>query len=346
MPRTSPLVSPVALAAAALVAGAAWRRRRRRFSFRGRCVLVTGGSRGLGLVLARQLADAGARLVLCARDAGELERARQELEARGAEVMAERCDVADAEAVERLVARAEERFGPVDVLVNDASIIQVAPAEALSLRDLRHAVDVNFWGTVHATWAVLPRMRRRGEGRIVNITSIGGVVSVPHLLGYCSAKFAAVGFSTGLAAEASRDGVIVTTIVPGLMRTGSFLHALVKGRRRAEANLFSVAASLPLLTLDARRAARRIVRACERGEGLVTVGAAWKLVRAASAVAPGLSGAVLGWVARRLPGPGGDVASSAPEPAWAHRGGPGHALATALGERAARANNERPAWPH
>src|SRR6185369_715880 len=117
--------------------------------------------------------------------------------------------------VERLVEAVHRRYGRVDVLVNNAGIIQAGPYESLSLEDFRAAMAANFWGTVHATLAVLPGMRARGGGRIVNVTSIGGTIAVPHLLAYTASKFAAVGFSTGLAVEAARHGVHVTTVVPG-----------------------------------------------------------------------------------------------------------------------------------
>src|SRR5581483_5724484 len=152
----------------------------------------------------------------------------------------------------------------VDILVNNASIIQVAPVEALGPREFQHAMAVNFWGVVHPTLAGLPRMRARRRGRIVTITSIGGKVSVPHLLPYGAAKFAAVGFSEGLRAELARDGISVTTIVPGLMRTGSILNAVFKGPHRAEFAAFSVLGSLPLVSMDAERAARQIVAATRR----------------------------------------------------------------------------------
>ena len=335
--------SPLALLAAALVGGFALSRARRRVALRGTCALITGGSRGLGLLVARELTARGARLVLCARDPAELEEARRDLDARGAQVLTVSCDVADAGAVERLFAAAEQRFGHVDVLVNCASIIQVAPMESLSLRDLRDAVEVNFWGTVHTTLAALPRMRARREGAIVNVTSIGGVVAVPHLLGYTSGKFAALGFSTGLASEVAKDGIRVTTVVPGLMRTGSFLHALVKGRRSAEATLFSVAASLPVLTIDAGRAARRIVQACERGERFVVLGAPAKALRLAAALAPNVTAAAMEAAARLLPGAAGDR-DTAPDEAWQHRRRGG--IVTRLGDRAAAANNETPVPLH
>jgi short-subunit dehydrogenase len=325
----------------AVVGGAAALRAvRGRRSLAGRVVLVTGSSRGLGLVLARKFAARGARLVLCARDAEELERAARELSA-GAEVLAVACDLGDPEAARRLVEAATRRFGGVDVLVNNAGIIQAGPYESLSLEDYREAMAANFWGTVHPTLAVLPAMRARGRGRIVNITSIGGTVAVPHLLAYTASKFAAVGFSAGLTAEAARHGVRVTTVVPGLMRTGSFLRALFKGDREREVSAFAVTSSLPVLTIDADRAARRIVRACERGERWVTVGAPWKVLRTAAAVAPGLSAAVFSVVARLLPSASPESAGDPARPGYLHRAGLARSHLTLLQDRAADRNNER-----
>ena len=195
--------------------------RREQVSFEGRTVLLTGGSRGLGLVLARQFAREGARLVLCAREEVELARARNELEAAGAEVLALPCDVRDRVQVEAMVAQVHERFGAVDVLVNNAGLIQVGPLESMTEEDFAEAMDVHFWGPLYTTLAVLPEMKLRGWGRIVNVSSIAGRVSVPHLLPYSASKFALVGLSDGLRSELAQDGILVTTVCPGLMRTGS-----------------------------------------------------------------------------------------------------------------------------
>ena len=109
-------------------------------------------------------------------------------------------------------------------------------------------------------------MRARQSGRIVNITSIGGKVSIPHLLPYSSAKFAATGFSEGLRAELRSQGILVTTIVPGLMRTGSYLKAFFKGNEADEFTWFAISDNLPILSMDAERAARQFVKAVQRGE--------------------------------------------------------------------------------
>jgi short-subunit dehydrogenase len=333
---------PAAFAAGALLGTLALRRARGQGALRDKVVLITGSSRGLGLVLAREVVARGARVVVCARNAAELERARADLARRGADVLAVACDVADPEQVDRVVEAALRRHGRVDVLVNNAGIIQVGPYDTLSLEDHRAAMEANYWGTVHATLAVLPAMQRRGEGRIVNITSIGGTIAVPHLLAYTASKFAAVGFSTGLAMEAARHGVVVTTVVPGLMRTGSFIRALFKGQREKEMSAFSVSSSLPGITMDADRAARRIVRAIERGERFVTLGVPFKLARVLAALSPSATIAVSSVVARLLPGADGASASEPARPGFLHRRGIAASNVTVLSDRAAARNNENP----
>jgi short-subunit dehydrogenase len=189
-------------------------------------------------------------------------------------------------------------------------------------------------------------MQRQGHGRIVTIASIGGKVAVPHLVPYGTAKFAAVGFSEGLRAELGARPVSVTTVVPGLMRTGSHLNALFTGRQDAEFTWFGLAASLPGLSMDAGRAARQIVQAAARRRPEIILTPAGQVVARAASVAPGLTAAVLHAVSELLPGPAGPggVAASGKRlhpvisPAAFDR-------LTRLGRRAARALNEdtRPA---
>ncbi|HSB77129.1 MAG TPA: SDR family NAD(P)-dependent oxidoreductase [Terriglobales bacterium] len=266
-----------------------------------RVALITGGSRGLGLALAEEFAGQGARVVICARDQRELETARARLAALGAEVLAVTCDVTVQDEVQNLVNEASARFGRVDVLVNNAGVIQVGPLEAQTLADFQEAMDVMFWGTVYPTLAVLPQMKRRGGGHIANITSIGGKVSVPHLLPYSCAKFAAVGFSEGLRAELGRRGIQVTTVVPGLMRTGSHLNAYFKGKNEDEFTWFSLGATLPVAAMSARRAARKIVGAIRRGQAELILTPQAKALALAHGVAPGTTSEVLGLVNRLLP---------------------------------------------
>ena len=283
-----------------------WRvaRAHRTIDLAGKVVLVTGGSRGLGLLLAREFARHGANVVICARDRKELDRARADLASRGARALAISCDVTDQEQVTSMVERVERELGPVDVLVNNAGIIQVGPLSTMTLDDFRRSMDVNFWGALYTTLAVLPRMRARGAGRIVNITSIGSKIAIPHLIPYDCAKFAMRGLSEGLRAELARDGVVVTTIVPGLMRTGSPVNALFKGQHAKEFAWFSLGDALPLTAMDARRAARRIVLATRRGEAEVTLTIQARLAGLVHDLFPGATADALGLVNRLLPDAG------------------------------------------
>jgi NAD(P)-dependent dehydrogenase (short-subunit alcohol dehydrogenase family) len=293
------------IAGGALIASGArraWRwRQRSQQTLAGQVVLITGGSRGLGELLARVVAAEGGKVVICARDAGELERARLNLIERGADVLAVVCDVADPDQVRALVDTSMRHFGRIDVLVNNAGVIQVGPVDDMRLDDFRDAMDVNFWGTVHTTLAVLPQMRAQRGGRIVNITSIGGKIAVPHLLPYDCAKFAALGFSEGLRAELKREGVSVVTVVPGLMRTGGEASAKFKGNAEQEFDWFSTLARSRFFAMDARWAARRIVEAMKWGEGEIVLGWQAKLVRITKEMFPQLASRVLELVDGRLP---------------------------------------------
>jgi NAD(P)-dependent dehydrogenase (short-subunit alcohol dehydrogenase family) len=331
--------------ALAIVGGAAalmLSRRIGRVRLPGKIALVTGGSRGLGLVVARELGRRGMRVVVLARDEEELERARSSLAAEGIDVTALPCDVTDEEGIQGLVADVEQNLGPIDVLVNNAGIIQVGPVETMKPDDYRRAMDVMFWGALNTAEAVLPGMRQRRRGTIVNVTSIGAAVGLPHLAPYDAAKFALRGWSEALGAESIRHGVRVVTVVPGLMRTGSFGHALVKGKRYAEASLFTLFASLPLVTSSAERAARRIVRAIENDERFVVIGLPAKGLRLAHALFPGTVVRTLGMVNRLLPPAEPGAREAIPLPGELFRRGLARSILTALGDRAARRYNEEP----
>ena len=295
---------PIAAFGLALV-GRKVLRRLRAVDLAGQVALVTGSSRGLGLAIAQELARAGCRIVLCARNADELERARRSVEALGAEVLAVPCDITDRQQVHHLVEQATRHFGRIDVLVNNAGIITVGPLQTQTLDDFERAMAVMFWGVLYPTFEVLPQMRARRAGRIATITSIGGKVSVPHLVPYGAAKFAAVGLSEGLRAELARDGITATTIVPGLMRTGSHLNAEFKSQHRKEFAWFSLGATLPFTSTSARAAARQIVGAIRSGEAEVILTWQAALLARVHGLAPGLTSDLMAVVNWLLPGPGG-----------------------------------------
>jgi NAD(P)-dependent dehydrogenase (short-subunit alcohol dehydrogenase family) len=336
--KRSTLLLGVGAAFAAALAARSTIRRARRFSFGDRTVLVAGGSRGMGLVLARQLVDAGARVAICARTAADLEAAERELRARGGEVMALPCDVSRPADVRAAVQRVLKHFGAIDVLFNFAGIIQVGPLEAMTRDDFQRAMDVHFWGALNTVLEVLPGMRRRGWGRIVNVASLGGKRAVPHMLPYTASKFALVGLSSGLRTELAKDGILVTTVIPSLVRTGSTRNALFKGQHRKEHAWFSVAGSLPGVAMSAERAAAQILRACRDGEREVLLRDPVNLAVALQAFFPGTTQALLGVVARLLPRMGGIGRRSAYGYQSTSRLSP--SLLTRLGETAARRNNE------
>ena len=278
------------------------RARSREADLRGAVALVTGGSRGLGLALSRELARQGCRLAICARDETELEVARAELKGTDVEVLAVPCDVSDPAQVATMVEAVTRHYGGIDVLINNAGIIVVAPLESLTRADFERVMATNFWGVLNPTLAVLPGMRARGSGRIVNITSIGGKIAVPHLLPYVCAKFAAVGLSEGLRAELGDSGISVTTVVPGLMRTGSYLHAEFGGDPEAEYRWFALNASAPYpVAISAERAARRIVRAARRGEAECTYPISAIAAARLHGLLPGVTSSALTLVDRLMP---------------------------------------------
>ncbi len=304
--------SGVVLAAGAtsVLGGMAARRvvdrwRKKRF-LDGKRVLITGASRGLGLALAEEFGLSGAHLALTARDAEELSAAQQLLAGKrriadGRAVIARSCDLTNAEEVDRMIAQVSQHLGGIDILVNNAGTITVGPLENQTLQDFQQVMNANFYSMLHCTLAVLPQMIQKGKGRIVNIASVGGKIAVPHLLPYTASKFAAVGFSQGLRAELWSKGIRVTTVCPGLMRTGSHLRAFFTGNAEREFQWFSLGASLPGVSTTAAHAARKIVRATVRGDAEVTITPqAWLAAHFANLV-PGATAYLLRLLNDQLP---------------------------------------------
>jgi NAD(P)-dependent dehydrogenase (short-subunit alcohol dehydrogenase family) len=309
------------------------------YSFEGRVVLITGGSRGLGLLMARQWAMEGARLAILARDGDELQRAVEDLAARGAETLAIPCDVTDREQLRAAIDRVLQRYDRIDVLVNNAGVIQMGPLDHMSLDDFEESLAVHFWAPLHAMWEVIPHMRVRGEGRIVNISSIGGRIGVPHLVPYCAGKFALTGLSDAMRGELAEDGIKVTTIIPGLMRTGSHLNARFKGRNREEFAWFALLDATPLTSMDARRAARKIVEACRRGDARLTLTIQAKLAVLFDTIAPQLSADLMSLYNKALP-PVSISREKESFTGWQSRSPLVPSMLTRLSDRATVENNE------
>jgi NAD(P)-dependent dehydrogenase (short-subunit alcohol dehydrogenase family) len=261
----------------------------------GQVVLITGGSRGLGLALADRYGRSGAKLILAARDLEELITARHTLLDRGAvqspdDVLLIPADLTDAAQALMLINHAVGHFGRIDVLINNAGIIEVGPVENQPLAAYRRAMATNFFAALHTTHAALPHLLDRKPGdedaAIVNIASIGGKFAMPHMLPYVASKFALVGFSEGLHAELRHKGVRVTTVCPGLMRTGGEAHADYTGQTKKEQRWFTLAARTPILTASVRHAANKIYNGVAAGRAEITITPqAWLLARVAG-IAP------------------------------------------------------------
>ena len=313
-----------------------------RYELRDKVVLISGGSRGLGLVLARHICDEGGKVALLARDPEELARAKDDLTARGGKVLTVECDLLDRDQIQAAVRKVIDHFNRIDILINNAGIIEVGPLDHMTCEDYDRAMRLHFWAPYELVSQIVPEMRLWGGGRIVNITSIGGKVAVPHFAPYSASKFALTGFSDAIRAELARDNIQVTTVAPGLMRTGSHVNARFKGNHDAEFAWFSAGAGAPLISMDADRAARKIIAAFRRGQPSLTLTFAARAAIAGNALFPNLTGHTMKIVNRFLP----DVADESGEQSRAGAELPRITpeWMTRLADRAMRKNNEDATW--
>lgn len=237
------------------------------YSLNKRSVFITGGSRGLGFALAKNLLKRGAYLTLIARDPEELELAKTLLEDHGEQhVLIIECDATQPEQLTQALNRADRHFGGIDVLVNNAGTISVGPFESMEAADYDALIHLQLNAVVHAIQRTLPIFKRLGEGRIVNISSIGGMIPVPHMSAYCASKFALAGLSESVGLELAQQNVKVLTVYPGLMRTGSPIQAVFKGDHEKEYAWFSAGDVMPGLSVSAEYAAEKIVQGIIEGD--------------------------------------------------------------------------------
>lgn len=310
------------------------------YSFEGKVCLITGGSRGLGLVLARQICAEGGRVALLARDIDELGRAHDELIEHGCDVAVVPCDLLERPQVEEAIRTVIRHFGGVDVLINNAGIIEVGPLEHMKREDFERAMQLHLWAPFTLMWELIPHMRRRGVGRIVNIASIGGKIAVPHLAAYCASKFALVGLSDSLRAELARDHIYVTTVAPGMMRTGSHVNAQFRGNHEAEFAWFAAGNAAPGLSMKVERAAAKILNACRRGQPELTLTLAARAAVMGNAVFPNLTGRAMNVVNRLLPRSTGESSGDELRRGRESRSGSLPRWLTFLADRAIERNNE------
>lgn len=251
----------------------------RPYSFRGKVALVTGGSRGFGLALAEAFLKAGATVGLLARDAHELGRAHEQLRERYPRGLVHTfvCDVTSAESLARTFREAHRQMRRLDILVNNAGAVVAAPFESTTHGDFEAQVTLHLQAAVTATHLILPYFREQGGGRIANISSIGGKMPLPHMSTYTASKFALAGFSAAVTAELAEQNVHVTTVYPGLMRTGSPLQGVFKGDHELEFAWFLAGDVAPLVSVAPERAARAVLAGIRDAKAEVVISLAAKL---------------------------------------------------------------------
>jgi short-subunit dehydrogenase len=237
-------------------------------SYHGQGVIITGGSRGLGLALAERFLKEGANVALLARDEEELERARTLLHDRagsGCEIYPIVADVTHPEELREALDKARRCLRRVDILVNNAGSITVGDFEWTERKDFDALLELEVHAVVDSVRAVVPWFRAAGSGTIVNISSIGGKLGVPHLASYCAAKFALAGLSGAVGADLAADGIHVMAVFPGPMRTGSTVQIQLRGNHPKEYAWFTAADLLPFISVSPESAARRILRGISNG---------------------------------------------------------------------------------
>jgi NAD(P)-dependent dehydrogenase (short-subunit alcohol dehydrogenase family) len=289
-------------------------------------------------VLARHICEQGGHVALLARDPDELARAKADLTARGGRVLTVECDLLDRDQIHAGVLKVIDHFNKIDILINNAGIIEVGPLDHMTRGDYDRAMRLHFWAPYELISQIVPEMRLWGGGRIVNISSIGGKVAVPHFAPYSASKFALTGFSDAIRTELARDNIQVTTVAPGLMRTGSHVNAQFKGNHDAEFAWFSVSAGAPLISMDADRAARKILAACRRGQPSLTLTFGARCAIAGNALFPNLTGYAMKIVNEFLPEAAGDSGTKSRTGSELRRLTPD--WMTRLADRATKKNNE------
>ncbi len=294
----------LSLALAATAAGLYISAKSKLKNFNSRSVLITGGSRGLGLSLAWNFLDRGARSVtLLARDHDELIRAQKILlnDFPLALVFIHVCDITDSVNLSRAFGQAIIDMGSIDILVNNAGIMMVSPFTSTEKSDYEAHMNLHLYAVIETVQKIFPHFKSRGGGQILNICSMGGKVAVPHMLPYDASKFALAGFSQGVASELAPHNITVTTAYPLPMRTGSAIQAVFKGDHEKEFLWFESIDNLPLLSMSADKAAKIILDGVSDGKTEVLLAPIAKVRNIMAALLPETFNRLMAFVAARLP---------------------------------------------
>jgi NAD(P)-dependent dehydrogenase (short-subunit alcohol dehydrogenase family) len=269
-----------------------------RMNLHHRVAVVTGAAGGIGRAIAESLARRGCRLALADVNRAGLEETARQVADHGCRVSVHRIDVADRGAVAALPRLVREQHQGVDLLVNNAGVAVGGTFEQVSEEDFEWLFDINFWGVVRMTRAFLPLLRESDDARVVNLSSIFGIVAPPGQTAYSASKFAVRGFSNALRQELQDTGIGVTVVHPGGVATDIANSARAPkdvpadevARRRADINR--------ALTLPPQRAGEVIVRGIERRQARILVGADARIISLLERLAPVSHGRVVDWLMR------------------------------------------------
>jgi NAD(P)-dependent dehydrogenase (short-subunit alcohol dehydrogenase family) len=244
-------------------------------SFDGRVAAISGAGSGIGRALAIELARCGAHLALSDINKSGLSETVKNCENSGVKITSQRVDVAKREEVYEWADRAAANHGKVNLIFNNAGVALGASVEAMSYEDFEWLMSINFWGVVYGTKAFLPHLKASGEGHVVNLSSVFGLISVPSQSAYNAAKFAVRGFTDALRMELEIEGARVscTTVHPGAIKTNIARNARVgdsvaslAGRRGSPEDFDKIARTHP------DRAARQILSAVLRNRRRALIG--------------------------------------------------------------------------
>ncbi|MBK6855837.1 MAG: SDR family NAD(P)-dependent oxidoreductase [Microthrixaceae bacterium] len=270
--------------------------------FSGRVAAITGAGSGIGRALAIELARRGTHLALSDVDTTGLAETVAACEGRGVKVSSSQIDVADRDAVFAWADKVVEDHGRVNLVFNNAGVALGAPIESMAIADLEWLMGVNFWGVVHGTQAFLPHLKAAGDGHVINISSVFGLISIPTQSAYNAAKFGVRGFTDALRMEleVADCGVSCTTIHPGGVRTNIARRARVDPELADRAGPGGIGAEFDRIARTTPdKAAQQILKAVERNRRRALIGPDAKVIDVISRLPVGLYQRVLVQGARR-----------------------------------------------
>jgi len=249
--------------------------------FDDRVAAITGAGSGIGRALAKELARRGAHLALCDIDEAGLADTVAQCEGRAVKVTSQRVDVADRDAVHAWADQVVLDHGRVNLIVNNAGVALGATVEGMSYDDFEWLMSINFWGVVHGTKAFLPHLKAAGEGHIVNLSSVFGLISVPSQSAYNAAKFGVRGFTDALRMELDMAdcGVSATTIHPGGIKTNIARNARMDASATAMGGSADPARDFDKIAMtNPDKAARQILVAVEHDRRRALIGPDAKVI--------------------------------------------------------------------